>query len=1616
MVGDDGLDGRLDSGHDNGRHDRERPVTFGALRRRSLALAATLQAVALPAQARVLIALDGTDDYLVAFLGCQYAGMIAVPVFPPESTRPQHLDRFDAIARDAGAAAVLATRAVIEAGSFGECGGTAGSAGLAGVAGVAASRGAGTLHALAVDEIDAACADAWTPHRPRPTDIAFLQYTSGSTSTPKGVMVSHGNLIANERAIQAAMGTTAQDVSVSWLPPFHDMGLIGGLLHPLFTGGKLVLMTTSHFLARPMRWIEAMHRHRGTLTAGPDFAYRLCAERVRRTGWAGRAGRAERDGQDGRATAPAWDLSAWRVALSGAEPVRADTVAEFQAAFAPFGFRAGAIYPSFGLAEATLFVTGGQRGDGAVTRRFSIEALKQGRAEPIEEVKEVEADVDAGVDLERADRAVHVNPADGATQQLVSCGAVATGHELRIVDPATGASLGEARVGEVRVSGPSVAQGYWGRPDISAETFLEQGPERWLRTGDLGFLLDGELYVTGRIKDLIILRGHNLYPQDIEAAIERQPDLVRQGRVAAFAVPGPDGDAIGVAAEVSRGTRKAMTAQALVAAIGAIVGGHCGEAPRVTVLLNPGGLPKTSSGKIQRAAARQGWIDGTLDAFAIHAEGRFVLGGDGGEGRDGGNRGGDGAGRVGGFGEKDLSPDAGDAIGTQRPGSVTERVLAEIWRESMAVSDAALPTRDANFFVAGGNSLTAVKLASRVSARLGVTLSLRDLFEAPVLGDLAARIDARRDAALSRAATPDARPGVPPPTSNAPVPLVPIDGSVGRILSPAQRRLWLVERMTPRADREAHPAYNMAAALHLDGELDAAALQGAIDALVARHEVLRTVYPENDEGESIAVLRPAAPVDLPMRDLSALSREDRRTAVDAALAAQEVRAFDLAGDGLLRAELLHLSPDQHVLLLCVHHIACDGWSVGVFVRDLTAAYASVRTGTAPDWPALTVQYADYAQWQTRQLAATQPALSAHWRDTLRGAPVLSTLPPDRERPPVTSMAGDTVPVTLSKAEADAITGLARSQGSTPFLVMMAAFLALMHRRTGSDDLVVGTDVAGRDLPALEPLIGFFVNVVPLRSRRLGAAAGPMGAHGARPAGDGASGRGETFAGWLTQVRELGLTAFEHGAMPFDQIVDAAGVPRSRRHGPLVQVLFVVQNTPDARLDLPGLTVRLESRPPVTSKFDLAVFVTDTADGLRAEWVFATALYERATVEAAAQDWRTLLQRATAEPQTPLDALLDGLPLSSPPPLQEPTMTSLPPPVDKLGKLGKLAALGKRAGPAAEGAPAPAATPAVRLSTLADDRRFPLIVEATRPDLDAVAWARANRDVVEPLLLKHAGLLLRNFGLRTPQEFEAFAESIEPELFGGYGDLPKKEGGRNTYRSTPYPERQMILFHNESAHLERWPRKQWFFCELPSPVGGATPIVDCRDMLRRLPAELVEEFERKGLRYVRTFTPRLDVSWQDFFKTTDRAEVEARLTQAGTDFAWLDADTLQTRTRCPAVVKHPLTGERVFFNQVQLHHVSCLEPEVREDLLGLVGPDRMPRHVTFGDGSPIPDETMAVVGQAYEACAVRLDWRQGDIIMLDNMLAAHARDPYEGPRKIVVAMGAMFDRASLGGEG
>jgi len=417
-----------------------------------------------------------------------------------------------------------------------------------------------------------------------------------------------------------------------------------------------------------------------------------------------------------------------------------------------------------------------------------------------------------------------------------------------------------------------------------------------------------------------------------------------------------------------------------------------------------------------------------------------------------------------------------------------------------------------------------------------------------------------------------------------------------------------------------------------------------------------------------------------------------------------------------------------------------------------------------------------------------------------------------------------------------------------------------------------------------------------------------------------------------------------------------------------------------------------------SKFDMALFVDEEEGQLLGNWQFATTLFGHERIQYLVQAWIALLEQIVADQDIQLGAIsmpVDNFAVAAKPAAPGPK-------ADKLGKFLK-----KAQGPAARPAVA-----AMRESLMVPGQAFPLLWEPTDPGLDLIQWIEHNRPLVEHKLAQHAGILFRGFALRDIHAFEAFAEAVQPGLYGQYGDLPKKEGGKNTYRSTPYPEKKMILFHNESAHQDRWPRKQLFFCEQPSPVGGATPVVDCRLMYQKLPTELRERFEGKGLLYVRTFADKLDVSWQHFFKTEVRAEVEARCSAAGIQWTWLDNDELQIRTPCPAIISHPVTGEKSFFNQVQLHHIYCLDPDVREDLLALFGEQRMPRHVYYGDGSPIEDEVMQQIGDLYEECAVRFEWRKGDVILLDNMLAAHARDPFEGPRKIVVAMGEMIERSAL----
>lgn len=330
------------------------------------------------------------------------------------------------------------------------------------------------------------------------------------------------------------------------------------------------------------------------------------------------------------------------------------------------------------------------------------------------------------------------------------------------------------------------------------------------------------------------------------------------------------------------------------------------------------------------------------------------------------------------------------------------------------------------------------------------------------------------------------------------------------------------------------------------------------------------------------------------------------------------------------------------------------------------------------------------------------------------------------------------------------------------------------------------------------------------------------------------------------------------------------------------------------------------------------------------------------------------------------------------------------------------------------APAPPAGSPVKTSYISASDAFPLVfspaVEGASVALPA--WAEENRSFIVSNLGTHGALLFRGFGLTSPEEFEAVASAICPDLYGEYGDLPREGVGSKVYGSTPYPANQAILFHNESSHLPRWPMKQFFFCVQPSETGGETPLLDCREVAGAVDRAILDKFRDKGLLYVRNFCEDIDVSWQHFFKTDDKKVVEKICADGGMTCEWIRGRTLRIKQKARGVARHPVTSEVVFFNQVQLHHPYCLDPATRKSLVALFKEEGLPRNVYYGDGSKIDDATMKALDDLFWRHCKTFPWQKGDIIMLDNMLIAHARKPFTGARKICVAMGEMIESSTL----
>ncbi|MEM7482576.1 MAG: amino acid adenylation domain-containing protein [Acidobacteriota bacterium] len=1122
-------------------------LTFGELDRRAREIAAALQQGDLRGQRALLLYSPGID-FVAAFFGCLYAGVIAVPAFPPTSVRS--LPRLLAVAEDAQAGVALTTAEL--------------AARFQGLAG--AAPGMDRIHWIATDTLPDGAADAWRDPRVTGEDLAFLQYTSGSTSAPKGVMVSHANLLHNEELIRRAFGQSEESVIVGWLPLYHDMGLIGNVLQPLYVGASCVLMSPFAFLKAPIRWLRAISRFRATTSGGPNFAYDLSVHKVP------------------PALRQGLDLSSWRVAFNGAEPVRAGTLERFAAAFEPHGFDRRAFQPCYGLAEGTLFVTGEPIAEEPRVRPFDTAALEEGRA--------------AG---------------DQDGRPLVSSGSLAAGVEagqrLLVVDPESGQERPAGAVGELWLTGPSVTGGYWRREDATREVFgarLADGDvTRFLRTGDLGFVEDGRLFVTGRLKDLIILRGRNHYPQDIELTAETSHRALRPGCSSAFGVTVDDEERLAIALEVrpevaEKGDRETL-AGIVETVRRAIVAGHQVDPHRV-VLLAPRSVPKTSSGKVQRRLCRARLLADELPVV--------YMSGGGDEAPD------DPENPSGGGGSE---PPADPAQLRMLEGVLLQQAakLLKVEPESLD-REQPLPL----------DSLAAMEVQEAVEAAFGVSPPLEELFDTPTVASLAAWI------LEAQKAPPEKPPSAGPAPSTAEG--APVSAAPREIpLSIGQRALWFLERVTPDGDSN-HIAFGGRVVSGLDFETFAEPWRR----VVKRHPLLSARVVE-EGGEARLSIDPEMAVDL--------TRDTSGDPLDEVLRREVRTPFDLAEGPLARCRWIEragaLEDDRPVLLFVFHHLVADLGSMAVIASEL----ATLLEDSAAELPAPDGAYGEFVARESdrllgaeglagQDLAPEGERLAGFWAAELADVPAQIELPADRPRPPVQNF---TAGYTRFFVAADTVAALgraARAQKATPFVALLAAFQAFLGRLTGQRDFCIGAPSSGRTA-AEASLVGYFVNPLVWRADL-------------SPVADEA--REPTFGELIARARGRVRAGLDHAGMPFPMLVERVRTERDPSRSPLFQVwLSLAQGSPSmdrglgafflgadgAALDIGPLTLDAVPLEPLAAPFDLSLSLAPLADeaggrGLTGLFAFARELFDRTTVERWAAAFGRFLEAVVAEPNRP----------------------------------------------------------------------------------------------------------------------------------------------------------------------------------------------------------------------------------------------------------------------------------------------------------------------------------------------------------------------------------------------
>ncbi len=813
----------------------ESQLTYRQLERQVRSLAYRLAHEVKPGTRALLLYPPGLD-VACAFWACVYAGLIPVPAPAPDPIRMKHsVPRLHNIIGDAQASLILTNSSIMAL--FSE---------------YSLTKDVGPITLMATDHLIADATDSISIDMPRldSSALAYLQYTSGSTASPRGVVISHGNVLAHCKALTLAGQVEDSSRSLCWLPYFHDYGLLHGIIAPFYAGIPAYLMSPITFLRRPLRWLDAVDRFAITHSGGPNFSYEACLRAVRQ----------QKDWQA--------DLSRWKVASCGAEPIHPDTVKRFIETFGPRGFKPASFSPAYGLAEATLLVT-----------------MKPVPVEPTFLTVDAEALADSIVK--------ELPPSDRGTRTLVGCGEPLEDTCVKIVNPTTLLECPSGVVGEVWLSGAGVASGYWEKLDETKATFnatpAASGDGPYLRTGDLGFLHRGELFLTGRIKDLIIVRGRNYYPHDLEWTAQQAHPGLRRGCGAAFSIESETGEQVVLVHEIEKQMSDSDLTN-IVNCIRRVLADEYELEIHTVVLVKSGTIPRTSSGKIQRGACRAAYESGQLTVVRTSTLDEGLQS------------------------ETESAPE-------ESPHTSVEKSLADIWQEVLGGSR---PHRHANFFGLGGNSLLAAQVVARIFDLFHVEFPISILFESPTLSALAARVEE------GRANPPD--PGQVVGSGNRQqVPAVPLSSSStrkGRIpLSPAQQRLWFLEQVHPGS-----AINHISMAVRIRGPVSPEGLERSVRAIASRHEILRTRF-GSERGEGFSETCAEVTVTIERQDFQETDPTERDAHVRHFLRTDRTRPFDLRKGPLFRVTLLGLEPNVHILALTFHRLVAHGWSLLIFWKE-----------------------------------------------------------------------------------------------------------------------------------------------------------------------------------------------------------------------------------------------------------------------------------------------------------------------------------------------------------------------------------------------------------------------------------------------------------------------------------------------------------------------------------------------------------------------------------------------------------------------------------------------------------------------------------------------------------